>query len=193
MYRGAFIWVFYTCFGILGVINDLICLNEQHFIIVGLYLLAAQEGHPEVVLQLSPVLLGEGAGVWDEGCGEEDVPTESSLLFMVLSYWVGPSYILTLRNRTHEVRLCTISNSYSQHIWYTTYCTKTKCLNSALRKVYQSKLPLVLAVPTARPLTSRLASSIVLLVRLTSSWKQSFSEVAFSKAVVRVSRLQSSS
>lgn len=57
----------------------------------------------------------------------------------------------------------------------------------------QTDLPLVAAVPTSSPLTSRLASSIVLLVRLTSSWKRSFSDVAFSNAVVRVSRLLSSS
>ena len=46
---------------------------------------------------------------------------------------------------------------------------------------------------TSSPLTSRLASSMVLLVRLTSSWQRSFSEVAVSKADVSVSRLASSS
>lgn len=52
---------------------------------------------------------------------------------------------------------------------------------------------LAAAVLASSPFTSRLASSIVLLVRLTSSWKRSFSAVALSKAAVRVSRLLSKS
>lgn len=66
-------------------------------------LLVTQEGHPQVVQQLPPVLLGEGAGIGDEGCSEEDVATQRLLLFVVLSHRVGPAHVLTLKQHTKSV------------------------------------------------------------------------------------------
>lgn len=49
-------------------------------------LLAAQEGHPEVLQQLSSVLLGEGASVRDECSSKEDVTAQGFFLFTILSH-----------------------------------------------------------------------------------------------------------
>lgn len=72
-------------------------------------LLAAQERHPQGVQQFSPVLLGEGAGVGDEGRGEEDVPTKSLLLLVVLSHRVGPAHVFTL---THTIEYTVHAQMY---------------------------------------------------------------------------------
>lgn len=99
---------------IMGISTWFIKLQEYFFshtnnLIIQVYtatgdLLVAEERHPEVVQQLSPVFLREGAGVRDESCSQQDVSTEGCLLLVILSHWVGPAHILTLkRTHTHTV------------------------------------------------------------------------------------------
>lgn len=49
---------------------------------------------PGVVHELEPIVFGEVSQVRDEGGDEEDIPTESHLLFLEVSYSFGPANVL---------------------------------------------------------------------------------------------------